>query len=99
MFGIVGIRDCEIVIEAVTPPDTVASLRVALEHFTETLYPAITQNNLLASILPSKYTIMGGGQTLERRNVERPIFRNFKIANIKIMKDVLFDNFIFEFNF
>ena len=38
-------------------------------------------------------------QHLERRNVERPIFRNFKIANIKITKDELFDNFIFEFNF
>ena len=43
---------------------------------------------------------MGGGQNFERRNVERPIFRNSKIANIKIMKDeLLFDNFIFEFNF
>ena len=41
---------------------------------------------------------MGGGQNLERRNVERPIFRNFKIANIKITKEQLFDNFIFEFN-
>ena len=27
-----------------------------------------------------------GGQNLERRNVERPIFRNFHIANIKITK-------------
>ena len=41
----------------------------------------------------------GGGQNLERRNVKRPIFWNFKIANIKITKDELFDNFIFEFNF
>ena len=40
-----------------------------------------------------------GGQNLERRNVERPIFRNFKIANIKITENKLFDNFIFEFNF
>ena len=40
----------------------------------------------------------GEGQNLERRNVERPIFRNFEIANIKIMKDELSDNFIFEFN-
>ena len=38
------------------------------------------------------------GQHLEQRNVEQPIFRNFKIANIKITKDKLFDNFIFEFN-
>ena len=37
-------------------------------------------------------------QNLERRNVERPIFRNFKIANIKITKDELFDSFILEFN-
>ena len=38
----------------------------------------------------------GGSQNLERRNVERPVFRNFGIANIKIKKDELFDNFIFE---
>ena len=43
--------------------------------------------------------IMGGSRKLERRNLERPIFRNFKIANIKITKDELFDNFISEFNF
>ena len=42
---------------------------------------------------------LGGGQILERRNVERPIFRNFKIANIKITKDKLFDSSDFEFNF
>ena len=43
--------------------------------------------------------ISGAGQNLERRNVERPIFRNSKIANIKITRDELFYNFIFEFNF
>ena len=42
---------------------------------------------------------MSGGQNLDRRNVERPIFRNFKITNIKITKDELFDSFIFEFIF
>ena len=42
---------------------------------------------------------MGGGQNLERRNVERPIFQNFKITNIKITKDELFDSFIFELIF
>ena len=57
---------------------------------------------------------MGGGQNLERRDLERPIFRNFgwgtkfrmvkcrtnfKITNIKIAKDVLFDYFICEFIF
>ena len=40
-----------------------------------------------------------GGQNSKRRNVERPIFRNFKIANIEITEDELIDNFIFEFNF
>ena len=42
---------------------------------------------------------MGGGQNLERRNVERLIYRNFKITNIKITKDELFDSFIFDFIF
>ena len=42
---------------------------------------------------------LGGCQNLKRRNLERPIFRNFKIANIKTTKYELFDNFIFEFNF
>ena len=42
---------------------------------------------------------MGGGQNLERRNVEQPIFRNFKVTNIEITKDQLFDSFIFEFIF
>ena len=42
---------------------------------------------------------LGGGQYLEWRNVERPIFRNFKITNIKITKDELFDSFITEFIF
>ena len=43
--------------------------------------------------------VPGGGQNLERRNVERPIFRNFKITNIKITKDQLFVSFIFELIF
>ena len=36
---------------------------------------------------------------MERRNVQQPIFRNFTIANIKMTKDEVFDNFIIEFNF
>ena len=36
----------------------------------------------------------GGGQNLERRNVERSILRNFKIANIKITIDEFFLFFI-----
>ena len=42
---------------------------------------------------------MGGGRNLEQRNVERSIFRNFKISNIKITKHELFDSFIIEFIF
>ena len=42
---------------------------------------------------------LGGDQNLERRNVERSIFRNFKIANIKVTKDELFDNFMIDFLF
>ena len=37
-----------------------------------------------------------GGQELEQRNVKRSVFRKFEIANIKIKKHELFDNFIFE---
>ena len=32
----------------------------------------------------------GGGQNFERRNVERPIFWNLKITNIKITKDEIY---------
>ena len=46
-----------------------------------------------------KVTFSGEGQNLERQNVERSIFRNFEIANIKTTKDELFDSFNFEFNF
>ena len=43
--------------------------------------------------------IQGGGLNLERRNLERPLCRNFEIASIKITKNELFDSFIFEFIF
>ena len=39
--------------------------------------------------------ILGGGQTFEQPNVERPIFRNFEIPNIKKTKVELFD-FLFS---
>ena len=39
----------------------------------------------------------GGLLNLEWSNVERPIFRNFKITNIKIAKEELIDYFIHEF--
>ena len=41
------------------------------------------------------FILMGGGQHMERPNVERPIFLNPVISNIKIMKDEWFDFFIF----
>ena len=41
----------------------------------------------------------GGGQNLELWNLERPVFRNFETANIKIKKDEEFDNFIFKLFF
>ena len=42
---------------------------------------------------------LGGVQNLEWSNVERPIFQNVKITNIKIAEDELFDYFIYEFIF
>ena len=39
----------------------------------------------------------GGVQNLKLSNLERPIFRNFKITNIEIAKDELFDYFIYDF--
>ena len=45
--------------------------------------------------LPHKHEKGGRGQNLE--DVERTIFRNLKIANIKMTKDELFDSFIIDF--
>ena len=36
---------------------------------------------------------------MERWNVERLIFRNFKITNVKLRNDEFFDSFSFEFIF
>ena len=57
------------------------------------------RNNTNMLRLLKHVRILGGGQNSERRNVERPIFRNYKIANIDMTKDELNDNFIFEFIF
>ena len=43
--------------------------------------------------------LWGRGQSLERRNVKRPIFQNFKITYIKTTKYKLFDSFISELIF
>ena len=45
------------------------------------------------------FVVSSGGQNFEQRNLKRPIFRKFKIANIKITKDELFYSFVFEFIF
>ena len=43
--------------------------------------------------------LSGGGQNLERRNVERRVFRNFEIANIKISYSIiLFSKFFSIFS-
>ena len=42
---------------------------------------------------------LGGDQHSEQRIIERPIFRNFEISNIKRTEDELFDLFNFEFIF
>ena len=36
---------------------------------------------------------------MERRDVEQAVFRDVEIANIKLKKDELFDNFIFHLFF
>ena len=48
-------------------------------------------------MLKMRVKISGGGQNLERPNVEWPIFRKFETSNIKITKVELFDFFIFKF--
>ena len=42
---------------------------------------------------------MGGGRNFERTNVERPIFRNLKIANVKSYEVQLLDLKKFSFNY
>ena len=58
-----------------------------------------TSDSLVASYLLEETERSGRGQNLEQQNVERPIFQNLKIADIKITKDELIDSFIFEFFF
>ena len=48
--------------------------------------------------IDKQFQNLDGGQNLERPDVERPIFRNFQIMNIKITKDeiVLLLNLFFH---
>ena len=54
------------------------------------------QGRYLRSPSPISMILWGGGQNLERRNVERSVFQNFEITNIKMKKDKLFHHFISE---
>ena len=54
------------------------------------------KKNLRYSFLKRKPS-SGGGQNLERPNVERTIFRKFETSNIEIKKVESFDFFIFKF--
>ena len=56
----------------------------------------LKKNNIISELVEFQ---KGEGQNLERRDVERSIFRNFKITNIKITKYELFDSFILKFIF
>ena len=47
----------------------------------------LTELNFLLNVY--KVYKKGGCQNLQRRNVERPIFQNFKISNIKITKRII----------
>ena len=57
----------------------------------------IEKYSTILSVLCFFLFYLGGRQNFERRNVERLTFRNFKIVNIKITKDELFDGSIIEF--
>ena len=72
--------------------------RHVIKHLLKTIRRQIGTNRKSGF---SCMTMLYGGQNLERRNVERPTFRNAKIANFKITKDKrkLNDNFIFKFSF
>ena len=51
------------------------------------------------AIITNDFEVSGAVQNLEWSNVERLIFRNSKITNIKMAKDELFDYFIYELIF
>ena len=61
--------------------------------------PIASKKMTLGQVVPN-FTgqALGGEQNLEWSNVERPIFRNFKVTNIKIAKDE-FDYFTCKFVF
>ena len=58
-----------------------------------------TQNSIycIIELRKNPYLNTGGGQNLERPNIEWPIFRKFEASNIKITKVELFDFFICKF--
>ena len=70
--------------------------KLKISEWTIILRALEKKKNVIASWI---LLTMDGGQNFERRNVEQLTFRNFKIVNIKITKNVLFDNFIIKFIF
>ena len=73
-----------------------------LLKFTHWLLP-LAPINIEWKLVPLVFSVIfhwGVDQNLERRNVERSVFRNFKIANTEMTKwRKLFDGFIIEFFF
>ena len=47
----------------------------------------ISKGNMKIGKIANGVEYRGRNQNLERRNVERTVFRNFEIANIQIKKD------------
>ena len=74
-------------------------LRIARSQFCCLMQEANDSISLIGYNSHGFYGCSGGGQNFERRNVERLKFQNFKVANIKITKNDLFDSFIIEFIF
>ena len=75
-------------------------VRVTLKDLLLAIEGVIIMNEVcFCSISFKKIVIKGGSQTLDRLIVQRPIFRNFKIANIKHQKksyaNFLFSNLLF----
>ena len=77
-------------------------LKASRERPPAWIYHALNRYNIDAVTIPiiaARRRHMSEVQNSESSNVERLIFSNFKITNIKIAKDVLFDYFIYEFVF
>ena len=69
------------------------------ENFVKTISKLHFKNGS-QDFLDTTWPISGGGQNFERANVERPMYRNLKIASVKGYEKLqLFDFFIYEIIF